>query len=132
MLTQKGGLRIMRPRGDGLMAILRVGGRGQVTLPSGIREALGIREGRKMVCYVNEAGDIVLHPLPAPKSVDEVAGLMQGTGGRSIEEALEQAAGRYIEEWSAHEQPQGVDPHTASTVRRGSAWREAAPARDAS
>ena len=56
------------------MAIRRVGGRGQVTIPSGVREALGIREGRKMVCYVNEAGDIVLHPLPAPQPVDEVAG----------------------------------------------------------
>lgn len=81
------------------MTIVRVGRRGQVTLPRDIREALGIREGRKMVCYVNEAGDIVLHPLPAPKSVDEVAGLIQGKGRYSFEEALEQAESRYTQEW---------------------------------
>ena len=111
------------------MAILRVGGRGHVTLPSGIREILGIREGRKMVCYVNEAGDIVLHPLPAPQSVDEVAGLLQGTGNRSMGEALERAANRYAEDWRTHQPSPRRD---AGPVRGKTAWREAAPARDAS
>ena len=82
------------------MAIRRVGGRGQVTIPSGVREALGIREGRKMVCYVNEAGDIVLHPLPAPQPVDDVAGRLQGQKLPSIEEALEEESGRYAAEWN--------------------------------
>ncbi|EKP94139.1 AbrB/MazE/SpoVT family DNA-binding domain-containing protein [Thermaerobacter subterraneus] len=112
----------MRARGEGLMAILRVGGRGQVTLPVGIREALGITEGRKMVCYVTEGGDIVLHPLPAPRSIEEVAGALTGKVGRSLTEALERAAGDYAEAWR-ESQPK---PHADAV------WREAAPARDAS
>ncbi|WP_371731896.1 AbrB/MazE/SpoVT family DNA-binding domain-containing protein [Thermaerobacter sp. PB12/4term] len=100
------------------MAILRVGGRGQVTLPVGIREALGIAEGRKMVCYVNEAGDIVLHPLPAPRSVDEVAGALQRTAGRSLAEALERAAGEYAEAWR-DSQPKSQAEVLAESLRAG-------------
>ena len=104
------------------MAILRVGARGQVTLPVGIREALGIAEGRKMVCYVNEDGDIVLHPLPAPRSVEEVAGALEGKGGRPLDDALERAAGEYADAWrESQPKPQ------AATV-----WRDAAPARGVS
>ena len=110
------------------MAVIRVGGRGQITLPSGIREALGIAEGRRMVCYVNEAGDILIHPLPAPKSVDEVAGLIRGVERRPIEEALERAAGRYGEEWGrASCAPSALRRRTPREGRR-----EMAAARDAS
>lgn len=112
----------MARRGEGLVAILRVGRRGQVTLPVEIRQALGVAEGRKMVCYVNEAGDIVLHPLPAPRSIDEVAGALKDTGGRSLADALERAASEYAEAWRESQ------PRPQAAV----ACRDATPARDAS
>ena len=112
----------MKARGEGLMAILCVGGRGQVTLPVGIREALGIAEGRKMVCYVNEDGDIILHLLPAPRSVDEVAGALKGKGDRSLTEALERDAAEYAEAWrDSQAKPQGdVVGREVATARNAS------------
>lgn len=62
------------------MAVLRVGGRDRITLPSGIREALGIAEGRRMVCHANAAGDIVLHPVPAPQVGRRGGGARPGCG----------------------------------------------------
>lgn len=90
------------------MAILRVGGRGQVTIPGGIREAIGIKEGRKLVCYVDESGDIVLHVLPAPHAVDDVMGLIKGKTQGSIEEALERAAEDHGRQWTTRKGSPGA------------------------
>ncbi|QBS37363.1 AbrB/MazE/SpoVT family DNA-binding domain-containing protein [Thermaerobacter sp. FW80] len=100
-LTPGNGPRTLAMRGEGLVAILRVGRRGQVTLPVEIRQALGVAEGRKMVCYVNEAGDRRHRPAPAAcAAVDRrsrrgpegyggpVAGGRPGTGRHRVRRSL--------------------------------------------
>lgn len=56
------------------MAVVRVLQRGQVTLPAAIREHTGLAEGDELLCYVNDAGEIVLQPLPRPTSVWDLVG----------------------------------------------------------
>lgn len=52
----------------------------------------------------------------------EVAGALEGRVGRSLADALERAAGEYAEAWRESQPRSHPD----------AAWREAAPARDAS
>lgn len=74
------------------MAIVRVLQRGQLTLPSAIREQAGLAEGDELLCYINEAGEIVLQPLPRPASVWDLMGTAKPVRALDVEDARRRAA----------------------------------------
>ncbi len=74
------------------MAIVRVQQRGQLTLPSTIREQAGLTEGDELLCYINETGEIVLQPLPRPTSVWELVGTARPVRPLDMQDARRKAA----------------------------------------
>lgn len=51
----------------------RVTSKGQVTIPKGVRERLGIEEGEDVEFTVNEDGTVTLRPQKSPREeLDEV------------------------------------------------------------
>jgi AbrB family looped-hinge helix DNA binding protein len=51
---------------------------GQVTIPSNVRESLGLVDGARLRVEVESSGKIILIPLPASKQESKF-GCMQGT-----------------------------------------------------
>lgn len=54
------------------MAIVKILQRGRMTLPKAIRGRVGFAEGDDVLVYVNGEGEIVLNPLPQPRSLEEL------------------------------------------------------------
>lgn len=67
----------MTPRGEQAVAIVKVLQRGQLTLPKAIRDRVGLEEGDDLLVYVNGEGQIVLNPLPRPRSLRELGDLIK-------------------------------------------------------
>ncbi|ADU50483.1 transcriptional regulator, AbrB family [Thermaerobacter marianensis DSM 12885] len=67
----------MGTRGDRAVAIVKILQRGQMTLPKAIRERVGLEEGDDVLVYVNGQGEIVLYPLPRPRSLKELGNVLK-------------------------------------------------------
>lgn len=75
------------------MPTVIVGRRGQITIPSRIREELKLREGARVAVLVRD-GEIVLRP--APRSILELGGSIRVSGPQDFDairaKALEEVA----------------------------------------
>lgn len=67
----------MVARGDRAVAIVKILQRGQMTLPKAIRKRVGLEEGDDVLVYVNGEGEIVLYPLPRPRSLRELGSVLK-------------------------------------------------------
>ena len=84
------------------MAIAKILQRGQVTLAKAIRERVGLAEGDEVLVYVNGDGEIVLSPLPRPRSLKELGNILAvdrlPEKGEAQEAVRKQRARRWAEE----------------------------------
>ncbi|WP_105318329.1 AbrB/MazE/SpoVT family DNA-binding domain-containing protein [Thermus tenuipuniceus] len=67
--------------------VVQVGSKGRVVLPAEVREALGLREGERLLSTVEPEGTVRVEPLR--KAVEEVYGLFRNVApGVSLVEEL--------------------------------------------
>ena len=71
------------------MPTLRIGRRGQITIPSGVRRELHLEEGGRLIAHVRN-GEFVLRP--AGRSIFELRGSVPVDGPQDFEAIRAQAA----------------------------------------
>lgn len=107
----------MTPRGEQAVAVVKVLQRGQLTLPKAIRDRVGLAEGDDLLVYVNGEGQIVLNPLPRPRSLRELSDLIKLDQPIDREAARRKVRAARARRWAEkHDGPQGPAGRTLADV----------------
>ncbi len=64
------------------MAVARLTGKGQVTIPKAVRNALQLHSGIKLEFIITEKGELLLRPVT--KSVDDLYGILRKKGRKPV------------------------------------------------
>ena len=109
-------------RGDRAVAIVKILPRGRMTLPRAIRERVGLAEGDDVLVYVDGEGEIVLSPLPRPRSLKELGNVL--AVDRLAEKAEARAAVRNqrARRWA---EEHGLEPVEGEVLARMAAGQDA-------
>ncbi|GAB6875591.1 AbrB/MazE/SpoVT family DNA-binding domain-containing protein [Thermaerobacter litoralis] len=105
------------------MAIVKILQRGQMTLPKAIRERVGLEEGDDVLVYVNGEGEIVLYPLPRPRSLKELGSVLKIDRPVDTGEAREAIRASRARRWG---EKQGVDGAGTEALAQAAVGRESA------
>lgn len=111
----------MGTRGDRAVAVVKILQRGQMTLPKAIRERVGLEEGDDVLVYVNGEGEIVLYPLPRPRSLKELGSVLKIDRPVDTEEAREAIRASRARRWA---EKHGLDGPGAQALAQAAAGRE--------
>ena len=106
-------------RGDGAVAVVKILQRGQMTLPKVIRERVGLTEGDDVLVYVNGDGEIVLSPLPRPRSLKELGNVLAVDRLVEKAEARDAVRKQRARRWAEEHGLEPVDGEALAQVAAG-------------
>ncbi|ABW67501.1 AbrB/MazE/SpoVT family DNA-binding domain-containing protein [Desulfosudis oleivorans] len=79
------------------MPLATLTGKGQITIPVSVRQALGLHAGDKLEFVLNENGEVICKPVV--KRVDDVFGRLHKPGRKTVSvEAMDAAIRRKLQE----------------------------------
>jgi antitoxin PrlF len=73
----------------------KITAKGQITIPAGVRKAMGIKPGKKVVFFEGENGEFILRPM---KSIRELRGFLAGQIPPMTAEEMDKAIGAAVTE----------------------------------